>query len=157
MRDRPFVARGESATGDQLAGTAPVMGQRRDRCPRDGRGGAGGLVAVRRFRRPVQGTNRSLTIEAMTVNDAELAWVTAPLDMCPPDAHRHEGAVETQTRAARLPAHPLLGRPLRPFVDTGPRPRGVGMSVPAHLFAAPLPVVAAYLPASSRPGLRVAT
>ena len=42
------------------------------------------------------GTNRSLTIEAMTVTDAELAWVTSALDVVFPSTHRHERSVETQ-------------------------------------------------------------
>src|SRR6266542_6515891 len=37
-----------------------------------------------------EGTNRSLTIEAMTVNDTELAWVTRHLDALFAGAHRHE-------------------------------------------------------------------
>src|SRR5262249_54113558 len=41
-------------------------------------------------------TNRSLTIEAMTVNDAELEWVTRHLDTLFPAAHRHERQVATQ-------------------------------------------------------------
>ena len=36
-----------------------------------------------------EGTNRSLTIEAMTVNDAELTWVSSALDVVFPDVHRH--------------------------------------------------------------------
>jgi len=40
----------------------------------------------------------------------------------------------------------LYGRPLEEFVERwGLRTRGVDMAVPAHLFTAPLPVVAAYL------------
>jgi ribonucleoside-diphosphate reductase alpha chain len=42
-----------------------------------------------------KGTNRSLTIEAMTVTDAELEWVTKALDQVLPGVHRHERHVTT--------------------------------------------------------------
>src|ERR1700677_4040142 len=42
------------------------------------------------------GTNRSLTIEAITVTDAELAWVTESLNLLFPGVHRHERHVDTQ-------------------------------------------------------------
>src|SRR5487761_1811741 len=45
-----------------------------------------------------EGTNRSLTIEAMTVTDAELAWVTEALDVVFPGVHRHERHVDTQDK-----------------------------------------------------------
>ncbi|MGC2003643.1 vitamin B12-dependent ribonucleotide reductase, partial [Trebonia sp.] len=88
------------------------------------------------------GTNRSLTIEAMTVTDAELDWVTDALNQVFPGVHRHERSVETQdTRRTRL-----YGEFLRDFVDRWDLwKRGTEMQVPAHLFTAPLPVVAAYL------------
>jgi ribonucleoside-diphosphate reductase alpha chain len=93
------------------------------------------------------GTNRSLTIEAMTVNDAELAWVTRHLDTLFPAAHRHESRVSTQDprldcRRTRLYGEAVIGD----FVERwGLRARGVEMTVPEHLYTAPLPVVAGYL------------
>ena len=93
------------------------------------------------------GTNRSLTIEAMTVNDAELAWVQRHLDQLFPHAHRHERKVVTQSgaldcRRTRIYGEAVLGD----FVQRwGLRARGVDMVVPEVLFTAPLPVVAAYL------------
>ncbi len=93
------------------------------------------------------GTNRSLTIEAMTVNDAELQWVTRHLDALFPTAHRKERSVVTQDasldcRRTRIYGQSILGD----FVERwGLRTRGVDMVVPERLFTAPLPVVAAYL------------
>ncbi|GAA4535358.1 MULTISPECIES: vitamin B12-dependent ribonucleotide reductase [Nonomuraea] len=93
-----------------------------------------------------EGTNESLTIEAMTVNDAELAWVTRALDVVFPDVHRKERTVETQDTSLDCRRTRLYGKSLEGFVDKWDlRRRGVDMSVPAGLFTAPLPVVAAYL------------
>ena len=92
------------------------------------------------------GTNRSLTIEAMTVTPSELAWVTNALDTVFPDVHRHERSVITQDTSLDCRRTRLYGAGLADFVDRwNLRPRGVDMEVPAHLFTAPLPVVAAYL------------
>src|ERR1022692_3357527 len=92
------------------------------------------------------GTNRCLTIEAMTVTGAELAWVTAGLDQVFPDVHRHERQVETQAEQLDCRRTRLYGEVLRPFVEHwGLLTRGVDMEVPAGLFEAPLPVVASYL------------
>ncbi|TDB74732.1 vitamin B12-dependent ribonucleotide reductase [Micromonospora sp. KC721] len=93
-----------------------------------------------------EGTNRSLTIEAITVNDDELDWVTVALDQVFPGAHRHERPVATQSNALDCRRTRLYGEHLRPFVDRWDLlTRGVEMEVPQRLFAAPLPVVAAYL------------
>ncbi|MDQ5815250.1 MAG: vitamin B12-dependent ribonucleotide reductase [Actinomycetota bacterium] len=92
------------------------------------------------------GTNRSLTIEAMTVNDAELAWVKNALDAVFPDVHRHERTVETQGAHLDCRRTRLYGTALQSFVEKWDlRTRGVAMKVPEHLFTAPLAVVAAYL------------
>jgi len=92
------------------------------------------------------GTNRSLTIEAMTVTDAELAWVTKALDVVFPEVHRHERRVTTQDTTLDCRRTRLYGAVLESFVDAwGLRARGTEMAVPAGLFTAPLPVVAAYL------------
>ena len=93
-----------------------------------------------------QGTNRSLTIEAMTVNDAELEWVNTALDAVLPGVHRHERRVTTLNTNLDCRRTRLYGRCLESFVDRwGLRSRGVSMAVPEHLFTAPLPVAAAYL------------
>ena len=93
-----------------------------------------------------EGTNRSLTIEAMTVTDAELAWVTEALDVVFPGVHRHERHVDTQDKKLDCRRTRLYGEALRDFVERWDlRARGVNMQVPQQLFTAPLPVVAAYL------------
>jgi ribonucleoside-diphosphate reductase alpha chain len=93
-----------------------------------------------------EGTNRSLTIEAMTVTDAELDWVTDALNLVFPGVHRHERTVETQDTRLDCRRTRLYGEFLREFVDRWDlRKRGTEMHVPARLFTAPLPVVAAYL------------
>ncbi len=93
-----------------------------------------------------QGTNRSLTIEAMTVTEAEHRWVTWALDEVFGDAHRHERAVETQDQSLDCRRIRLYGDHLREFVERWDlMPRGLDMRVPPHLLTAPLPVVAAYL------------
>ncbi|TMR89630.1 vitamin B12-dependent ribonucleotide reductase [Nonomuraea basaltis] len=92
------------------------------------------------------GTNKSLTIEAMTVTPAELAWVTRALDSVFPDVHRKERRVETQDATLDCRRTRLYGTVLKNFVDKWDlRARGTEMDVPARLFTAPLPVVAAYL------------
>ncbi len=92
------------------------------------------------------GTNTSLTIEAMTVTDAEMAWVTAALDWVFPDVHRHERRVETQSVELDCRRTRLYGESLRPYVERWDlMTRGLDMVVPERLYTAPLPVVAAYL------------
>jgi ribonucleoside-diphosphate reductase alpha chain len=92
------------------------------------------------------GTNRSLTIEAITVTEAERECVLAAMDTVFPDVHRHEREVETQDPTLDCRRHRMYGQELAPFVERwGLRARGVDMVVPAHLFTAPLPVVACYL------------
>ncbi|MCW2633133.1 MAG: ribonucleoside-diphosphate reductase [Pseudonocardia sp.] len=92
------------------------------------------------------GTNRSLTIEAMTVTPAEFDWVTAALDTVFPRVHRHERSVTTQDTSLDCRRTRLYGSVLADFVERWDlRARGADMVVPAHLFTAPLPVVACYL------------
>jgi ribonucleoside-diphosphate reductase alpha chain len=92
------------------------------------------------------GTNPSLTIEAMTVNDAELDWITRALDNVFPGVHRHERTVKTQGQRLDCRRTRLYGECLRDFVDHWDlSARGTAMVVPEALFTAPLPVVGAYL------------
>ena len=92
------------------------------------------------------GTNRSLTVEAMTVTDAELDWVTTALARVFPGTHQHERRVVTQNTALDCRRTRLYGESLRAFVARWDLlTRGVDMVVPGHLYTAPLPVVAAYL------------
>ncbi|MFF8767681.1 vitamin B12-dependent ribonucleotide reductase [Nocardiopsis dassonvillei] len=92
------------------------------------------------------GTNRSLTIEAMTVTPAELEWVTSALDTVLPGIHRKETRVSTQDETLDCRRTRLYGNGLADFVERwGLRTRGTDMEVPAFLFTAPLPVVRGYL------------
>lgn len=92
------------------------------------------------------GTNRSLTIEAMTVTPAELEWVTSALDTVLPGIHRKETRVSTQDETLDCRRTRLYGNDLADFVERwGLRTRGTDMEVPAFLFTAPLPVVRGYL------------
>ncbi|HVB07150.1 MAG TPA: vitamin B12-dependent ribonucleotide reductase [Acidimicrobiales bacterium] len=93
-----------------------------------------------------EGTNRSLTIEAMTVTDAEREWVLSAIDQVFPGVHRHERAVETMDPTLDCRRTRLYGNELAPFVERwGLRQREAEMTVPEQLYTAPLPVVAAYL------------
>ena len=93
-----------------------------------------------------EGTNRSLTIEAMTVTEAERQWVLAALDEVFPHVHRHERRVETLDPRLDCRRIRLYGKELSDFVDRWClRDRGKDMVVPERLYRAPLPVVAAYL------------
>ena len=92
------------------------------------------------------GTNRSLTVEAMTVTDAERSWVNAALDNVFPGVHRHVRTVDTQDDRLDCRRTRLYGKELTGFTERwGLRARGLDMVVPERLFTAPLPVVAAYL------------
>jgi ribonucleoside-diphosphate reductase alpha chain len=93
-----------------------------------------------------QGTNRSLTVEAMTVTEAELEWVTSALEAVFPGVHRHERRVETIDTSLDCRRTRLYGQGLTEFVDQWDlRTRGADMTVPPTLFEASLPVVTAYL------------
>ncbi len=93
-----------------------------------------------------EGTNRSLTVEAMTVNEDELRWVTWALDEVFPGVHRHERRVGTQDPSLDCRRTRLYGEVLRPFVEKwGLLARGTDMRLPDRLHAAPLPVVTAFL------------
>jgi ribonucleoside-diphosphate reductase alpha chain len=92
------------------------------------------------------GTNRSLTIEFMTANDDEHAWVTDHLDVVFPDVHRHIIEVDTQSPDLTCRRIRLYGEALRPFVeDWGLMARGTDISVPERLWSASTNQVAAYL------------
>ena len=93
-----------------------------------------------------EGTDRSLTIEAMTVTASEREWVLAAIDRVFPEVHRHERSVETFDPSLDCRRIRLYGDVLTDFVERwGLRSRGAEMTVPEHLFAAALPEVVAYL------------
>jgi adenosylcobalamin-dependent ribonucleoside-diphosphate reductase len=142
-----YVRAGELRVGDQLEWHRTSAFGENEILSRDvAEAALAGWLQSDGFVGQYQGTNKSLTIEAMTVNDAELAWVTKALDVVFPDVHRKERSVETQSEALDCRRTRLYGRELDGFVTRWDlRARGVDMEVPSHLFTAPLPVVAAYL------------
>jgi len=92
------------------------------------------------------GTNRSLTIEAITVTEAERQWVLSAIDSVFGDTHRHERLVKTLDQSLDCRRTRLYGAGLAEFVEKWDlRTRGLDMTVPDMLFEAPLPVVTAYL------------
>src|SRR4051794_19069658 len=62
-----------------------------------------------------EGTNRSLTIEAMSVTADERAWVEWAVGVVFPNAHSHERCVETQDTSLDCRRLRLYGNHLRPF------------------------------------------
>ncbi|MDQ7802326.1 adenosylcobalamin-dependent ribonucleoside-diphosphate reductase [Amycolatopsis sp. A133] len=142
-----FVPAGELRVGDQLEWhRRSAFGEEEIRETDVAEAALAGWLQSDGFVGQYRGTNRSLTIEAMTVNDAELAWVRDALDRVFPDVHRHERAVETQEETLDCRRTRLYGNVLENFVESwGLRARGTEMEVPEHLYTAPLPVVAAYL------------
>ncbi|MGI8679371.1 MAG: vitamin B12-dependent ribonucleotide reductase [Jatrophihabitans sp.] len=142
-----FVPAGELAVGDSLEwhrrasfGESEIVTRDVAEAALAGWLQADGLVGE------YDGTNKSLTIEAMTVTDAELAWVTKALDAVFPDVHRQERSVSTQSADLDCRRTRLYGQVLSEFVNTWDlRVRGTDRRVPERLFTAPLPVVAAYL------------
>ena len=96
--------------------------------------------------RYTSGTNKSLTIEAMTVNAAEEKWVRAALEAVFPDAHSHTRTVVTQDENLDCKRIRVYGDFMEPFIEKwNLMPRGNAMTVPPMLYTAPLPVVVAYL------------
>ncbi len=92
------------------------------------------------------GTNRSLTIEAMTVNDAERGFVGSMAGAVFGDTHSHERKVAAQDAALDIRRLRFYGETLRPFVERyGLLDRGLDMEVPAAVRSGGVNVVAAYL------------
>ncbi|MPZ82812.1 MAG: vitamin B12-dependent ribonucleotide reductase [Actinophytocola sp.] len=142
-----FVPAGELRVGDKLEWhRRPSFGETEITRREVAEAALAGWLQSDGFVGQYSGTNRSLTIEAMTVTDAELAWVHDALDMVFPDVHRHERKVPTQDTQLDCRRTRLYGNVLTEFVDQWRlRTRGTEMEVPERLYTAPLPVVAAYL------------
>jgi ribonucleoside-diphosphate reductase alpha chain len=142
-----FVPAGELAPGDTLGWhRRAAQGEAEIRSLDVAEAALAGWLQSDGFVGRYEGTNRSLTIEAMTVTEAERRWVHGVLDLALPGVHRHERAVPTQDQSLDCGRIRLYGTPLEDLVSRwGLRARGVEMEVPAQLFTAPLPVVAAYL------------
>jgi ribonucleoside-diphosphate reductase alpha chain len=142
-----FVPAGELAVGDQLEWHRRSSFGGSEILPRDvAEAALAGWLQADGFVGQYEGTNKSLTIEAMTVTDAELAWVTKALDVVFPDVHRHERLVSTQRADLDCRRTRLYGHVLTDFVTAWDlRPHGIDQRVPERLLSDPLPVVAAYL------------
>jgi ribonucleoside-diphosphate reductase alpha chain len=92
------------------------------------------------------GTNRSLTIEAMTVNDAEHSFVTALADAVLGDAHSHVRSVPAQDPKLDVRRIRYYGERLRPFVERySLLDRKLEMQVPDTIRTGGANVVSAYL------------
>lgn len=92
------------------------------------------------------GTNRSLTIEFMTVGQEEFNWVISHLKRVFPDQHIHTREVETHSSKEQCLRIRLYGEQLRPFVEKYELlQRGTEIRVPNPIWTAPNNVAAAYL------------
>ncbi len=142
-----FVRAGELRPGDKLQWHRVYSHGSRQFSNQDiAQAGLAGWLQSDGFVDQYEGTNRSLTIEAIVVTDAEKKWVLDAIEKVFPNAHSHERSVPTQDTSLDCRRIRLYGNHLTEFVDKwGLRTRGASMTVPSQLFDAPLPVVAAYL------------
>src|SRR5436309_2973380 len=94
------------------------------------------------------GTNRSLTLELMTVNKDEFDFVLERIERVFPDAHYHVRHVDTKATGLDVRRIRLYGERLRPFVERYGLLRDTAeLSVPAAIRAAGRQAQAAYLSA----------
>src|SRR5437899_2596914 len=94
------------------------------------------------------GTNRSLTLELMTVNKDEFDFVLERVERVFPDAHYHVRHVDTKAPGLDVRRIRLYGERLRPFVEQYGLLRDTAeLSVPAAIRAAGRQAQAAYLSA----------
>ncbi len=92
------------------------------------------------------GTNRSLTIEFMTVNDEEHDWVMSHLDVAFPEAHRKVREVPSQDGDLHIRRIRIYGEVLREFVESWELvARGTEIRVPKRLWTASHDEISAYL------------
>jgi ribonucleoside-diphosphate reductase alpha chain len=92
------------------------------------------------------GTNGSLTVEFVTVNAEELAWVTRHLDIVFPDVHRHLTKVPVENPNLDFTRVRLYGEVLRDFVlRYDLLRRNPDMEIPWPIMAGTDEVVVAYL------------
>jgi ribonucleoside-diphosphate reductase alpha chain len=95
-----------------------------------------------------RGTNRSLTVEFITIDKDELAYVLERVERVFPGVHYHVRSVETRTQGLDLRRVRLYGEALRPFVDRyGLLSGGPDLEVPAAIRSAGRQAQAAYLQA----------
>ncbi len=113
-----FVPAGELRPGDQLLWCRnESFGEREILSEEIAEAALAGWLQSDGFVGKYTGTNKSLTIEAMTVTDAELAWVHKALDAVFPDVHRHERKVVTKDEALDCRRTRLYGNALAAFVE----------------------------------------
>ncbi|MGH7255290.1 MAG: LAGLIDADG family homing endonuclease, partial [Nitrospirales bacterium] len=95
-----------------------------------------------------EGTNRSLTIEFMTIDKAELAFVLERIQRVFPGVHHHVRSVETKSMDLDVRRIRLYGEVLRPFVEKYELLRGdADLTVPGTVRTAGFEAQAAYLAA----------
>ena len=142
-----FVPASELRPGDKLAWhRVEAFGSREIISKEIAEAALAGWLQSDGFVGQYEGTNRSLTIEAITVNEDEMSWVASLIDSVFPDTHFHVRSVTTKDDSLDCKRTRLYGRGLESFVEQWDlRTRGVDMMVPESLYTAPLPVVAAYL------------
>ncbi len=93
-----------------------------------------------------RGTNRSLTVEALTIDDAEREYVGTLVATVFGDAHSHERRVESKNASLDVRRLRLYGEDLRPFVERyGLLDRRLEMQVPPIVESSGANVVVAYL------------
>jgi ribonucleoside-diphosphate reductase alpha chain len=92
-----------------------------------------------------QGTNRSLTVEAMTVNEDEHAFVLDLLERVFPGVHRHERLVESEDPELDIRRIRLYGEALRPFVEAYQLGSDAGPRVPSPVLEGGAEVQTAFL------------
>jgi len=92
------------------------------------------------------GTNRSLTIEAMTINEAERDFVALAASVVLGDVHSHERSAVVKDPSLDVRRLRFYGEHLRPFVERyGLLDRRLDMQVPAAVRTGGANVAAAYL------------
>ncbi len=92
------------------------------------------------------GTNRSLTIEAMTVNEDEHSYVNALCQEVFTGVHSHERSVKSIDEKLSIRRKRYYGEQLRPFVERYQLlDRGLEMQVPPVVLSGGCNVISAYL------------
>ena len=93
-----------------------------------------------------EGTNRSLTVEAMSVNPEEEAYVLGLLSRVLPEARVKTRCVDSESPELEVRRHRAYGEALRPFVEAYGLLRGsADLIVPARVLAAGAEAQRAYL------------
>ena len=97
-RSGRFVAAGALRAGDMLEWHRRASFGETEISPRHRRSALAGWMQSDGFVGQYAGTNRSLTMEALTVTPAEFAWVERALDAVFPDVHRKVRDFATQSK-----------------------------------------------------------